>query len=117
MRKCAWVLLAPGLLLTSLSARADAPDPSAQEARSILQTHCAACHGGGKAKGGFGFVLDRDRLISRQLVVPGKADTSDLFLRIAQGEMPPPSQKRRLTQAELKTLKQWIDSGAAAFEG
>ena len=51
------------------------------QAKAILQTHCAGCHGGGAAsKGGFGFVLDRDRLISRLLVAPGQASQSDLLL-------------------------------------
>ena len=47
-------------------------------------------------KGGFGFVLDRDQLVSRLLVVPGKAGQSDLMLRVQQGEMPPPSRKLRV---------------------
>jgi mono/diheme cytochrome c family protein len=90
---------------------------SAQDARAVLQTHCAGCHGGGKAaKGGFGFVLDRDQLVSRLLVTPGQAAQSDLFQRVQNGEMPPKSAKTRLTAAEIKILKQWIDSGAAAFE-
>src|ERR1051325_1444876 len=91
--------------------------PLAQEARDILQTHCGNCHAGGKAaKGGFGFVLDRDRLISRQLILPGKASGSELFARIDNGEMPPPSVQKRLTPAEIKTLRQWIDAGAPQFD-
>ena len=83
----------------------------------MLQTYCAGCHGGGKAaKGGFGFVLDRDRLVGRQLVVPGKPSASDLVLRIENGEMPPPEVKQRPTLADLKVLKQWIDGGAPAFD-
>ena len=117
MRKLVWVLLTPALALSPPAASADAPDPIGPQARAILQTHCAGCHGGGKAvKGGFGFVLDRDRLIGRQLVVPGKASASDLVLRIEHGEMPPAAQKQRPTPAELKIIKQWIDAGAPAFD-
>src|SRR5437667_12858671 len=97
-------------------ATASAGAPLGQEARAILQTHCAGCHGGGKAaKGGFGFVLDRELLVGRSLVVPGKAGQSDLFLRVQQGEMPPPSKKSRPSQAEMKVLQSWIDAGALPF--
>jgi len=104
-------------LLSPSAALAGAPAPLGQEAKAILQTHCAACHGGGKAtKGGFGFVLDRDRLVSRLLVTPGKASQSDLFQRIQQGEMPPKSSTTKPSQAELKILERWIDAGAPAFD-
>ncbi len=87
-----------------------------QDAKTILQTYCADCHGGGKAiKGGFGFVLDRDLLVSRGLIHPGQANQSDLFIRIQQGEMPPKSAKKPLSAAEVKVLKHWIDAGAPAF--
>lgn len=87
------------------------------EAKAILQTHCAGCHGGGTAsKGGFGFVLDRDRLIGRLLVTPGQAGQSDLFLRVQHGEMPPKSAKTRPSAAELKVLQRWIDAGVPSFD-
>jgi WD40 repeat protein/mono/diheme cytochrome c family protein len=87
------------------------------EARTILQTHCAGCHGGGKAnKGGFGFVLDRDLLVSRLLIMPGRADQSDLWTRIQQGEMPPKSSKTRPTLKEKQVLERWINAGAPPFE-
>jgi hypothetical protein len=90
--------------------------PLAQQARTVLHTHCVRCHGGGKAaKGRFGFVLDRDRLISRSLILPGKAESSELYQRIATGEMPPPEYRPRPTADELAVLKRWIDGGAAPF--
>ena len=58
---------------------ARAGDPWAK-ARVILKRHCAPCHGqDGAAKGGFGYALDRDRLIARGKVVPGSAADSELF--------------------------------------
>ena len=117
MKKLAF-LLAPGFFCSPLVAFADPPEALGGKARAILQTHCAACHGGGKAaKGGFGFVLDRELLVGRSLVVPGKAGQSDLFLRVQQGEMPPPSKKIRPSQADLKILESWINAGAPAFDG
>jgi WD40 repeat protein len=118
MKKLAWFLLVPSFLMFAQDAHSDPPEAIAAKAKAILQTHCVACHGGGKAsKGGFGFVLDRELLVGRSLVVPGKAGQSDLFLRVQQGEMPPPSKKIRPSQAELKTLQRWIDAGALPFDG
>jgi mono/diheme cytochrome c family protein len=118
MKNAVSLLLASAVLLAPRSARADPPQLQtlAGQARAVLQAHCAGCHGGGKAvKGGFGFVLDRDLLISRLLVVPGKARESDLFLRVQQGEMPPRA-KPRPRPADIQVLERWIDAGAPAFD-
>lgn len=104
------------LALTPTMVRGEG-DSLAGKAKAILHRHCAGCHGGGKAvKGGFGFVLDRDRLVGRGLVMPGRAGESDLALRMQSGEMPPVSVKLRPSKAELDTLREWIDAGASAFE-
>jgi mono/diheme cytochrome c family protein len=117
MKNMAWFLLGPGLFLSPAGGLADEPDTLGAQARVVLQAHCAGCHGGGKVvRGGFGFVLDRDRLVGRSLVVPGKPNQSDLFLRIQQGEMPPPARKNRPNAAEVALLKRWIEAGAPAFD-
>ena len=38
------------------------------KAQAILKTYCASCHSAGNAKGGFDYVLDRDKLVSRDTV-------------------------------------------------
>jgi WD40 repeat protein/mono/diheme cytochrome c family protein len=92
------------------------PDNLAEKARTVLQTHCAACHGSaGSAKGGFGYVLDRDRLVARDKVVPGKAGESPLLQRIKDGEMPP-GKRPAPTTDEVAVLQRWIDAGAPAFQ-
>jgi mono/diheme cytochrome c family protein len=110
---------APALLALPLlvpAARAEPPAIAAQ-ARAVLATHCAACHGGeGTVKGGFGYVLDRERLVARQKVVPGKAADSELYERTRAGEMPPASRKRRPSDADLAALKQWIEAGAPDWQ-
>ncbi len=114
MKQFLWLLGLLGFASSSALAGSGAPGP---DARAILQAHCAGCHGGGKAsKGGFGFVLDRDRLIGRLLVTPGQAAQSDLFLRVQQGEMPPKSSQTRPSIAELKVLERWIAAGAPPFD-
>ncbi len=120
MTKHLWFLIAVGLTLgqqTVLASGVAADGGLGQQAKAILQANCAGCHGGGKAvKGGFGYVLDRNQLVSRLLIAPGQAGRSDLLLRIQQGEMPPPSVKQRPSAADLKILQRWIDAGAPAFD-
>jgi hypothetical protein len=117
MTNLAWLLLAFALVPGPQAAAADPPPALPAQARAVLQAHCAGCHGGGKAaKGGFGFVLDRELLVGRRLVVPGKADQSDLYLRVREGEMPPPSRKNRPSPHELQLLGRWIDAGAPLFD-
>jgi mono/diheme cytochrome c family protein len=84
-------------------------------AEAILRTHCAACHGpGGTAKGGFDYLLDRDRLVARNQVVPGAPAESPLLQRIEQGEMPP-GKRPRLRDEERTELRRWIAAGAPPF--
>jgi WD40 repeat protein len=94
---------------------AGANDKLAGEAAAILRSHCGSCHGpGGTGKGGFDYLLDRDRLVARGQVVPSKAGESVLLQRIEEGEMPPPK-KPRLRADEVALLRRWIDAGAPAI--
>src|SRR5262245_18229079 len=90
-------------------ASARAADPTlAEKARAILQSRCGSCHGSSaNAKGGFDYVLDRERLVGRDKIVPGKAGESVVYQRARDGEMPPG--KAKLTADELGTLERWID--------
>jgi hypothetical protein len=89
----------------------------ARQALTVFTTHCVSCHGpDGKSKGGFGYVLDRERLLARQKVVPGKPAESELYERVRNGEMPPAGAKKRPSDADLRALKQWIDDGAPDWQ-
>lgn len=118
MLKAHTAILPLGLLaglVASSSARAD-DNPLAKRAEQVLNTHCFKCHGKeGNAKGGLNFILDREKLVSRQKIVPGKPEESKLLLRVLKNEMPPESVKARMTSDEVAVLRQWIASGAPAF--
>src|SRR5262249_49811438 len=87
----------------------------ADKAQAILHARCGSCHGSAaNAKGGFGYVLDRERLVTRDKIVPGKASESALFQRVKDGEMPPG--KAKLTADEMAVLERWIDGGAPRFD-
>src|SRR5262249_47113090 len=55
-------------------------------------------------------------LVARQKVVPGKPAESELYERCRSGEMPPAGAGTRLTDADLATLKKWIEAGAPAWQ-
>jgi WD40 repeat protein/mono/diheme cytochrome c family protein len=89
-------------------------DDLAVRARDLLGQHCGVCHGpGGSGKGGFDYVLDRDRLVARNQVLPGNPRESVLLQRIRDGEMPPPK-RPALNKDEVALLERWIDAGAPA---
>ncbi len=85
----------------------------ARKAQAILKNTCHRCHGrDGSLEGGMNYVLDRDKLIARKKIVPGHADQSPLFKRLASGKMPPAGETPRPTAVEIAQLKHWIDGGA-----
>jgi mono/diheme cytochrome c family protein len=109
-------LTAAVLLLFPAGALASGGDTDpglAARALAVLKTHCARCHGqDGVAKGKFGYVLDREKLVARNKVVPGSPAESELYQRVASAEMPPPDKAPRPGKDEVALLKRWIEAGA-----
>ena len=89
---------------------------------SILATRCLECHNASDANGGLQ-LQDVDGLSqggdSGAVIVAGNAVESHLFERIIAGEMPPKVKGRpqKLPQAEIDTLRAWINAGAKWPEG
>ena len=83
----------------------------------VVNTHCAGCHSGSDAKGGFGAVLDAARLRDTGKVVPFTPEESPLYLRIAGGSMPPAAVADRPDDADVEAIKDWILCGASDFDG
>ena len=88
----------------------------AARVEEIFRARCLECHGGRKVKGKVK-ILDRDLLIAREQVVPGKPDDSELFQVItAEDEsVMPPKDLPRLRPDEIDTIRAWIAAGAAPF--
>jgi mono/diheme cytochrome c family protein len=122
LRPASWFAALGILCLVGASPQAAGPPPSSQaplaeQALAVLRRHCVACHDAdGKAKGGFAHVLDRERLVARGQVVPGRPAGSALYDRPARGEMPP-GKKPKLSALELRVLSRWIEAGAPAGQG
>src|SRR5262245_8958014 len=114
--------IAAGIAFTLLggAGQLNAQDPKDKEiavkARAILTANCYRCHGqNGTVEGGVSYLLDRQQLVARKLVVPNDPSKSKLIQRIENKEMPPEGEKIRPTDDELAVLKQWISRGAPDF--
>ncbi len=108
-------------MVMTTAALGAAPD-FARDVRPILERSCFGCHGPEKQKNGYRLDV-RDIALKggdsgRAAIIPHNAKASPL-IRYVSGEdtellMPPKkSDAPRLTTAEVKTLRDWIDAGPA----
>src|SRR5947208_14045872 len=104
------------IALSPLWAAEPTPPQFERDVVPLLTQHCLKCHGleGRMA----GLDLRTPSLILRggdngPAVVKGSAEESLLFKRIANGSMPPGSEKR-LTAEQVETIRRWIVAGAPA---
>ncbi len=78
-----------------------------KDVRPILSKNCFACHGPD----------EEERKGDLRLDVPGDIDFDEIIARITTDDpddrMPPPEANKTLAAAEVATIRQWIDEGAA----
>ena len=83
----------------------------------IFERACMECHGPRKQKGKLR--LDyREAVMRREVIVPGDAAKSDLYLRIElprddEDVMPPTEEEERLSESEIALIGTWINEGAS----
>ncbi|MFM8272370.1 MAG: DUF1549 domain-containing protein, partial [Gemmata sp.] len=111
--------LSPVVLVALSGSPLSAAEPAKAPAfnadvRPILKAYCTECHGESeRPKAGLDLRLQRLALKggdSGPAVVAGKPGASPLIEKVQSGEMPPG--KKKLSAAELDTLKRWIEAGA-----
>jgi hypothetical protein len=92
-----------------------------RDIRPILSDVCFQCHGPDKNQRKADLRLDvKDDVYKDRggyaLVVPGKADESELYSRLIETDekqrMPPPDALRQLSKNEIELFKRWIEQGA-----
>ena len=91
-----------------------------RDVRPILAGNCYTCHGqDARARKGRLRLDTRAGVFKRKggaVVVAGKPQESDLYLRVAAGDpterMPPTTSGKALTPQQVATLKRWIEQGA-----
>ncbi len=105
-------------LLLSVS-RGFAAEPTIdfnRDVRSILSDKCFACHGPDEKHRKKKLRLDVEKdAIASEAFVSGKPEMSLLIARVtASGpeQMPPAKSGKKLTAAEVETLRKWISEGA-----
>ena len=86
------------------------------EVRPILSDKCFACHGPDEKHRAADLRLDLEQTAHESgAVVPGKPDASELMSRVTRTDdetkMPPAKSGKKLTPAEIDTLRRWIASG------
>src|SRR5438477_12832632 len=124
-RACSALLLCVSL---NLNGRAAAPGTATRkvdfnrEIRPILSENCYKCHGpddeAQKAK--LRFDIQGEALkpakSGKAAIVPGSAEKSELIARITAADpddrMPPLKTGKKLTPAQIESLRKWINEGA-----
>ncbi|MFK8115132.1 MAG: SHD1 domain-containing protein [Rubripirellula sp.] len=89
----------------------------AGRAFEILSAQCVRCHGKDESnEGGFGFALDREKLVSSGYVLPKDPLRSPLLERMTSkgSPMPPAGESPRPSTADIKVIREWIQAGAAS---
>jgi len=79
----------------------------------LLANHCLECHDGGTKKGGLDLSRRPAALAggdSGRVLVPGQAEKSPLWERVADDQMP--LDRPSLSNREKNLLRQWIEDGA-----
>jgi hypothetical protein len=109
------------VLLLPTAGQAASPVSYSRDIRPILAENCFSCHGQDANRRKADLRLDtQEGQRAGHVVVPGKADESELVRRILATEpgevMPPPKSNRKLTAAQKETLQRWVAEGAP-FEG
>ena len=112
---CAWGLSTIGFSVPLSGAQNPIPVSFTRDVQPLLQHHCWSCHGALRTSGFDMRTRDTamrggDRGVA---IVPGNAEGSRLYRRIAGLEQPVmPFEGTRLTAQHVTLIKTWIDEGA-----
>ncbi len=85
------------------------------DVQPILSTYCLTCHGKSSPEQGVDLRSARSVLrggFNGPVVKKGAAEESKLYLKVSQGKMPPPAFKSHVPEAEVETIRRWIQEGA-----
>lgn len=89
----------------------------ARDIKPLLAENCFACHGTDSETRAADLRLDqRESAIDAGAIEPGDATASSLVDRVFEDDpaaiMPPPKSGKKLTDAEKKLFKRWVNEGA-----
>jgi hypothetical protein len=108
-------------VLAATSALAQAPSEFSRAIRPILERSCWNCHGEALQLSGLDLTTRASALRggdSGSAVVPGRAEESRVYRRVAGLEEPSmPMEGDALTPEEIASVRKWIDEGAHWDDG
>ncbi len=78
----------------------------------LLKEHCFECHGGHRHEGEFS-INTREAIVDSTSAIPGDSANSYLIEMVttSDAETRMPKDKPPLSEADVKTLREWIDAG------
>ncbi|MEZ5351107.1 MAG: PSD1 and planctomycete cytochrome C domain-containing protein [Bryobacteraceae bacterium] len=103
------------LLALSSLARAAEPVSFSKEVKPILEAQCTKCHGASMQMAKLDLRSREAALTGGEkgpAIVPGKAEESSLYRKVAGLEKPAMPMGGKLTAAEIDVLRRWIGEGA-----
>lgn len=115
---CAGILCLLAFFALQPSANANFPQDLSRQAYSILKQNCFACHGASKMSGldlrtAEGVLAGGE---NGPVIVPADPQASRLYQFITHQTKPTMPPGKKLSEADLETLRRWIDAGAS-FDG
>ncbi len=112
----------PRLLVGILAAAVGSGAPTAgdapifeQDVQPILSAYCLTCHGKSSPEQGVDLRTARTVLrggFNGPVVKRGSPDESLLYKKLSQGKMPPKAFKSQVPEADVETIRHWIEAGA-----
>ena len=119
--------MSPRLLIGLLAAAIASSAPTAgdvpifeQDVQPILSTYCLTCHGKSSPEQGVDLRTARTVLrggFNGPVVKKGSPDGSLLYQKLSQGKMPPQAFKSQVPEADVETIRRWIETGARSEQG
>lgn len=131
-RVCQWSCLLGATTLTLVSCQSRRPPTAPSEAtaffqaevRPLLEMNCLPCHNGATLPGRLDLTSREAALAGRSrgrsFLVPGRPDDSLLLTAVSRAGTHPklmPQRDLSLTEEDIGTLHEWIESGAAWPDG
>ena len=110
-----WVAALPAAATVPVKVAVADPDRPAR-VKEVFRAKCFECHGGAKTNAGVR-VFDRDGLVAKKKLAPGKPDESVLFQLVTapDASVMPPTGQPGLSADEVETIRKWISDGAPAL--
>ena len=119
--------MSPRLLVGILAAAvangataADDPPIFEKDVQPILSAYCLTCHGKSSPEQGVDLRTARTVLrggFNGPVVKRGSPDESLLYQKLSQGKMPPRAFKSQVPEADVETIRRWIEAGARSEQG